>query len=66
MCKRCLFLTALLLAGCPAFAQQDQKPAAAAPAAEYKIPDEAVKMVNPVKPTAESLARAKRTMALTA
>jgi mono/diheme cytochrome c family protein len=61
LCKRYLFLTVFLLAGYPAFAQQDQKPAAAAPAAAFKIPDDAVKMANPVKPTAESLARAKRT-----
>ena len=31
------------------------------PPAEYKIPPEAAKQVNPVKPTPESLAKAKRT-----
>jgi mono/diheme cytochrome c family protein len=35
--------------------KQDQKPAT-----EYKIPDEAKKQVNPVKPTAESIAEGKK------
>ena len=40
-------------------AQKDQPPAKA-PAPEYKIPPEAAAKVNPVKPTAESLAKGKR------
>lgn len=40
-------------------AQKDQPPANA-PAPEYKIPPEAAAKVNPVKPTAESLAKGKR------
>ena len=40
-------------------AQKDQPPAKA-PAPEYKLPAEAAAKVNPVKPTAESLAKGKR------
>jgi mono/diheme cytochrome c family protein len=39
-------------------ARQEQKPA---PAAEFKMPPEAAKVANPVKPTAASLAAAKKT-----
>lgn len=45
-----------------AFAQgaQKEQPPAKAPAAEYKIPPEAAAKVNPVKPSAESLAKGKK------
>jgi mono/diheme cytochrome c family protein len=55
MWKHLLIPLTLLLAGFSVVAHQDQKPA------EYKIPDDAVKQPNPVKPTPESLAHAKRT-----
>jgi mono/diheme cytochrome c family protein len=42
------------------WAQQGQTPPAAAPSAQYTIPLDAVRQVNPVKPTAESLARGKK------
>ncbi len=61
MCKHFLPLLVILLAAFPATAQQDQKPAPSAPAAAYKIPDDAVKQANPVKATPELLAHAKRT-----
>lgn len=56
-------LVLLFLAGLFASAQDNSKPAQTAQTAapsEYKIPPEAAKQVNPVKPTAESLARAKK------
>jgi mono/diheme cytochrome c family protein len=53
-------LSILLLAAFPALAQQAPKPAGAPPAAEYKIPPEAAKQVNPVKPTPASLAQGKK------
>jgi mono/diheme cytochrome c family protein len=55
MRKHLLIPLTLLLAGFTVIAHQDQKPS------EYKIPDDAVKMTNPVKPTPESLAHAKKT-----
>lgn len=39
---------------------QDTANTAQKPATEYKIPDEAKKQVNPVKPTAESIAEGKK------
>ena len=47
---------------CFVFAQEAQKeqPPAKAPAPEYKIPPEAAAKVNPIKPSAESLAKGKR------
>jgi len=51
-----LILAVLLLAGFSAFAQQDQKPLAA----DSKIPPEAAKQTNPVKPTLASLAQGKK------
>jgi mono/diheme cytochrome c family protein len=54
-----LILTGLLLVALPASAQKDESPAKPA-APEYKIPPEAAAKVNPVKPTAESLARARK------
>jgi len=42
------------------FSPQDTQKSDAKPSAGYKIPPEALKEVNPVKPTPESLARAKK------
>jgi mono/diheme cytochrome c family protein len=53
--------SALALVAFPASLQQAQKSAEKEPVAEFKIPPEAVKQVNPVKPTSESVARGKRT-----
>jgi mono/diheme cytochrome c family protein len=59
MLKPFLILSTLVLAGVTA--QSPQAPApGAAPATDAKIPLEAVKQVNPVKPSAESLVRAKK------
>jgi mono/diheme cytochrome c family protein len=59
MLKPFLLLTALVLAGVSP--QTPQAPPAASPApAESKIPLEAVNQPNPIKPTPESLARAKK------
>jgi mono/diheme cytochrome c family protein len=60
MWKRVLVVFALLLAGSSTAAAQDQKPAPAAPPAEFKIPPEAAKQPNPVKLTPESLAKGKK------
>jgi mono/diheme cytochrome c family protein len=61
--KPFLILSALVLAGVsapPPQAPQSGSAAPAAPATDAKIPLEAVNQVNPVKPGAESLARAKK------
>lgn len=53
----------LLLIGLSAFsaaAQDAAKPAQNPPPAEYKIPDEAKKQVNPIKPSSESIAEGKK------
>jgi hypothetical protein len=55
-------LSILLLAGYSASAQDAQKPAPA----EFKIPPEASKLANPVKPTPASLAQERKFMTLTA
>jgi|ERR1700677_956006 mono/diheme cytochrome c family protein len=63
MLKPFLILSALVLTGVSALPPQEQPPAApgsVAPAVETKIPADAMNAVNPVKPTAESLARAKK------
>ena len=65
MLKPFLLLSALVLTGASASPPQAQQPdsaapASAAPAPEAKIPSDAANTVNPVKPTAESLARAKK------
>jgi mono/diheme cytochrome c family protein len=60
MKKPIFALLALLLAAFPAIAQQAPKPAGNAPAADYKIPPEAAKQANPVKPTPASLAQGKK------
>src|SRR6202789_4710637 len=54
-----LCLAALVAISGLSVAAQDQKPAA--PAAESKMPPEAAKVPNPVKPTAASLAAGKKT-----
>jgi mono/diheme cytochrome c family protein len=50
----------LFAASFPPIRGQNQQPAEKPPAAESKIPPEAAKQANPVKPTAESLARGKK------
>ncbi len=61
MLKRsALILLAALVVAWALEAQQPQTPAKAAPPAEYKIPPEAAKEANPVKPTPESLAKGKK------
>jgi mono/diheme cytochrome c family protein len=63
MLKPFLVLSALVLTGAsapPPQAQEPAAPATAAAAPEAKIPSDAANTVNPVKPTAESLARAKK------
>ena len=60
MWKRFAILPALLVIGYFPLSAQDQKPAQAPAQAEVKIPPEAIKQPNPVKPTAESIAKGKR------
>lgn len=60
MWKNSVFVL-LLLFGLIAFAQDNSKTGQSSAPSEFKIPPEAVKEVNPVKPTPESLARAKKT-----
>ena len=50
-------VAALVLLCCAVSARQEQKPAATA---DYKIPPDASKLPNPVKPTAASLAAGKK------
>ena len=59
MGKTFCVLSILLLTTVSGLAQQS-KPDANTPSAEYKIPPEATKMANPVKPTATSLAQGKK------
>lgn len=59
MLKPFLILSTLVLAGVTAQSPQAPPPGAA-PATDAKIPLEAVKQVNPIKPSSESLARAKK------
>jgi mono/diheme cytochrome c family protein len=59
MLKRILVIALFLLLGSLSSAAQDQKPAAA-PASDFKIPPEAAKQTNPVKPSPESLAKGKK------
>jgi mono/diheme cytochrome c family protein len=61
MWKFCAVFSAFLLAGLPVSTPQDQKPAGKAPVSEFKIPPEASKLANPVKPTTSALAQAKKT-----
>jgi mono/diheme cytochrome c family protein len=60
MWKPLLIVSARLLFMFPVLAQQGQTPPKSAPPAEYKIPPEAARQVNPVKPTSESIARGKK------
>jgi mono/diheme cytochrome c family protein len=60
MWKDLMVLSAMALVAFPVSLQQAQKPAEKESVAEFKIPAEAVKQVNPVKPTLESVARGKR------
>jgi mono/diheme cytochrome c family protein len=65
MSKRFFAITILALAALSASRGSAQEPAAQAPAtpsstAQSAIPPEAAKLVNPVKPSAESLARGKK------
>jgi mono/diheme cytochrome c family protein len=53
-------LSALFLAAVSVSAQDAQKPAQAGTPADNSIPAEALKQANPVKPTAESIARGKK------
>ena len=70
MCKFASGILGLMLAATTVFSRQEPaKPAvpegpgaavAGAQATEVKVPEEAMKMVNPVKPTTEGLAHAKK------
>ena len=65
MLKPFLILSSVLLTGAIASTLQGQQaatpaPPAAAPSAAFQVPLEAVNQVNPMKPNAESLARAKK------
>lgn len=60
MLKLLLILSTLLLFGLSAFPQQDQAPANPESPATESIPVDATRKVNPVKPTAESIARGKK------
>jgi mono/diheme cytochrome c family protein len=59
--KYLIALSALMLIGPYASAQQAQKSAEKALAAKSAIPADAAKLANPVKPTAASTAQAKKT-----
>jgi len=59
--KHVIALSALLIFGSAASAQQPQKPAEKTPATQFAVPPEAAKQANPVKPTAASQAQAKKT-----
>jgi mono/diheme cytochrome c family protein len=58
MLKTLTLLSTLLLLTVPGASQE--QPAKPAPPAQYTIPVEAVRQANPIKPTAESLARGKK------
>jgi cytochrome c553 len=60
MLKPLLILSTLLLFGLSAFPQQDQAPAKPESPATESIPVDATRKTNPVKPTAESIARGKK------
>jgi len=62
---RAVCVLSMLLAAPTLVSAQESKPAAGAPAAgapaaEYKIPPEAAKLANPVKPTPASIAQGKK------
>jgi mono/diheme cytochrome c family protein len=58
--KTLLIASVLLAPGFSASAQQSQTPPKAVPVAPYTIPTDAVRQVNPVKPTPESIAQGKK------
>ena len=60
MWKYPTLLSVVFLAALSALPQEAQKPAQDSAQLEYKIPPEAAKEVNPVKPTPESVARGKK------
>ena len=60
MWKQFTVVSALLLVGISASPQEPTKPAEEKPADEFKIPPEAAKQANPVKPGPNSLAQGKR------
>lgn len=60
MVKSFLVLSALVFLEFPAWAQQTQAAPKKEPSAQYTIPVDAVKKANPVKATAESIARGKK------
>lgn len=60
MLKPFLILSALVFLEFSAWAQQGQAAPKAEPSAQYTVPVEAVRKANPVKPTAESIARGKK------
>ncbi|HYL67541.1 MAG TPA: c-type cytochrome [Candidatus Limnocylindria bacterium] len=61
MRKHLIALSALVLIGPCASAQQTEKPAEKAPQAKPAIPADAATLTNPVKPTPASTAQAKKT-----
>lgn len=61
MRKYLIVLSVFVVFGSAALAQQTEKPSGKAPSTESAVPPEAVKQTNPVKPTAASLAQAKKT-----
>jgi hypothetical protein len=60
MLKPFLIVSALVLTGALAPFPQEPQAGSAAATPDAKIPAEAVNLPNPVKPNAESLARAKK------
>ena len=60
MSRALLITSLLLLIGFSAQGQQDQPPPKPAPVAPYTIPVDAVRQVNPVKVTPESIAQGKK------
>lgn len=60
MCKGAFLILSALLCAFSASAQEAAKTAQNPPAAEYKIPDDAKKQVNPVKTSADSVAEGKK------
>jgi len=59
--KHLIVLSAVVLFGPLASAQQPEKPAEKTPGAKTSIPAEAAKLTNPVKATAASIAQARKT-----
>src|ERR1700690_3867687 len=60
MGKLLVVVSALLCFALPASAQQSQTSPNPPPAAEYKIPPEAAGQINPVKPSPQTVERAKK------